>query len=134
MSTAPVHLRPVLLAAAIAATVALPAHACGLAEAFAAAQAYDANYDAARAEFWPLVLRVQDVLERAYAPHGMNMGLNLGRAGGAGVPSHYHFHVVPRWEGDTNFMTVVSGVRLVPEDPRSSWERLRAAFADEEGA
>jgi ATP adenylyltransferase len=90
--------------------------------------------EAARAEFWPLVLQVQDVLERAYAPHGLNMGLNLGRAGGAGVPSHYHFHIVPRWEGDTNFMSVVSGVRLVPEDPRSAWDRLRSMFAEAEGS
>jgi ATP adenylyltransferase len=87
--------------------------------------------EAARREFWPLVLRVQAVLETAYAPHGMNMGINLGRAGGAGVPSHYHFHVVPRWEGDTNFMSVVSGVRLVPEDPRAAWEKLRRLFAEE---
>jgi ATP adenylyltransferase len=86
----------------------------------------------ARAEFWPLVLRCQRVLEQAYAPHGMNLGMNLGRPAGAGVPGHFHFHLVPRWTGDTNFMTVVAEVRLVPEDLRLTRERLRALFDREE--
>jgi ATP adenylyltransferase len=83
----------------------------------------------ARAELWPLVLRVQRVLTAAYAPHGFNLGMNLGRPAGAGVPDHFHFHVVPRWSGDTNFMTVLADLRLIPEDPRQSRERLRALFA-----
>jgi ATP adenylyltransferase len=83
----------------------------------------------ARAEFWPLVLRTQRVLAAAYAPHGFNFGMNLGQPAGAGVPDHFHFHVVPRWAGDTNFMTVLADVRLVPEDLRQSRERLRALFA-----
>src|SRR5512135_841947 len=74
--------------------------------------------EAARAELWPLVLAAQRVLQRAFAPQGFNLGMNLGRAGGAGVPGHYHFHVVPRWEGDTNFMSVVGSVRVVPDDLR----------------
>ncbi len=82
----------------------------------------------ARAELWPLVLRVRRVLAAAYAPQGFNLGMNLGQAAGAGVPDHYHFHVVPRWAGDTNFMTVLAEVRLVPEDLRQSRERLRALF------
>ena len=81
------------------------------------------------AELWPLVLRAQRVLAAAYAPHGFNLGMNLGQPAGAGVPDHYHFHVVPRWTGDTNFMTVLAEVRLVPEDLRQSRERLRALFA-----
>ncbi len=89
---------------------------------------------AARAEFWPLVLRCQAVLERAYRPHGFNLGMNLGRQAGAGVPGHYHFHLVPRWEGDTNFMSVVAGVRVLPEEPRAARHRLRALFAEEDGA
>ena len=87
---------------------------------------------AAQAEFWPLVLKAQRVLQAAYSPHGFNLGMNLGRPAGAGVPGHFHFHLVPRWTGDTNFMTVLAEVRLVPEDLRQSRERLRALFAREE--
>jgi ATP adenylyltransferase len=86
----------------------------------------------AQAEFWPLVLKVQRVLAEAYQPHGFNLGMNLGKPAGAGVPDHFHFHLVPRWNGDTNFMTVLAEVRLVPEDLRQSRERLRALFAREE--
>lgn len=82
----------------------------------------------AKSALWPLVLRSQHALKQAYSPQGFNLGLNLGKAGGAGVPGHYHFHIVPRWEGDTNFMTVLGDVRLVPEDPRSVIERLRPLF------
>lgn len=86
---------------------------------------------AAQAEFWPLVLRTQRVLGEAYAPHGFNLGMNLGSPAGAGVPGHFHFHLVPRWAGDTNFMTVLAEVRLIPEDLRQSRDRLRALFAKE---
>ncbi len=86
----------------------------------------------AREEFWPLVLQTQDVLARAYSPHGFNIGSNLGRAAGAGVPGHFHFHVVPRWDGDTNFMSVVAGVRLIPEEPLEICRRLRRVFSDED--
>jgi ATP adenylyltransferase len=82
-------------------------------------------------EFWPLVLNCQRVLERAYDPDGFNMGMNLGNAAGAGVPGHYHFHIVPRWSGDTNFMSVVAGTRLVPEEPEQVRERLVALFEEE---
>jgi ATP adenylyltransferase len=84
--------------------------------------------EAARAEFWPLVLKVQRVLAGAYSPHGFNLGMNLGKPAGAGVPGHFHFHLVPRWSGDTNFMTVLAEVRLVPEDLRQTRERLRQLF------
>jgi ATP adenylyltransferase len=87
----------------------------------------DAPADA-RAELWPLVLSVQEVLEEDLRPDGFNLGLNLGRAGGAGVPGHFHFHVVPRWQGDTNFMGVVAGVRMVPQALDDSWRRLRGCF------
>jgi ATP adenylyltransferase len=85
-----------------------------------------------RREFWPLVLRAQRVLAAAYTPQGFNLGMNLGLPAGAGVPGHYHFHLVPRWAGDTNFMTVLAEVRLIPEDPRQARDRLRALFAQEE--
>jgi len=87
---------------------------------------------ASQSEFWSLVLKSQRVLTKAYAPHGFNMGLNLGSAAGAGVPGHYHFHIVPRWNGDTNFMTVLGDVRLVPEEPEEVLEKLRPLFASEE--
>jgi ATP adenylyltransferase len=84
---------------------------------------------AAQAETWPLLLLAQRVLEEAYRPDGMNVGLNLGRVAGAGVPDHYHVHLVPRWEGDTNFMTATADTRLVPETPMQTRERLRPLFA-----
>ena len=86
----------------------------------------------AQAELWPLVLKTQRMLARAYNPQGFNLGMNLGAPAGAGVPGHFHFHLVPRWAGDTNFMTVLAEVRLIPEDLRQSRERLRALFAREE--
>lgn len=86
----------------------------------------------AQAELWPLVLKSQRVLAKAYNPQGFNLGMNLGTPAGAGVPGHFHFHLVPRWAGDTNFMTVLAEVRLIPEDLRQSRERLRALFAREE--
>ncbi len=82
----------------------------------------------ARAELWPTVLEAKRVLERLYAPDGFNIGLNLGRAAGAGVPDHFHLHVVPRWDGDTNFMSVVGGVRLIPEDLDDLRDRLTPLF------
>lgn len=85
----------------------------------------------ASVEFWPLVLRAHRVLTAAYRPHGFNFGMNLGACAGAGVPGHYHFHLVPRWHGDTNFMTATAGTRLVPEEPLATARRLRPLFATE---
>ncbi len=82
----------------------------------------------ARADLWPTVLRCQEALEDVYDPDGFNLGMNVGRAAGAGVPGHYHFHVVCRWQADTNFMGVVAGVRMVPEELLDSWTKLRRWF------
>ena len=87
----------------------------------------------ARSELWPLTLTARRVLERAYAPDGLNLGMNLGSAAGAGVPDHFHLHLVPRWNGDTNFASVVGEVRLVPEALDSTRRRLRELFAADGG-
>ena len=67
-------------------------------------------------------------LTEAYRAHGVNVGMNVGRAAGAGVRDHLHVHLVPRWEGDTNFMSVVGDTRVVPEEPAASVARLRPVF------
>jgi diadenosine tetraphosphate (Ap4A) HIT family hydrolase len=67
-------------------------------------------------------------LKGAYAPDGINVGVNIGRPAGAGVPGHVHVHALPRWNGDTNFMTTVAETRVLPEDLPSSWTRVRAAW------
>jgi len=81
------------------------------------------------AELWPLAIECQRVLAEDCSPDGFNLGINLGSAAGAGVPDHFHFHVVPRWGGDTNFMGVVAGVRMVPQSLDATWRRLRERFA-----
>jgi ATP adenylyltransferase len=67
-------------------------------------------------------------LTEAFAPHGLNMGINLGKAAGAGVLDHVHLHVVPRWNGDTNFMTVIGRTRVLPEELPDTAAKLRPIF------
>jgi len=69
------------------------------------------------------------VLNEIYQPQGINVGVNLGRPAGAGIVDHVHVHLVPRWTGDTNFMSVVGNVRVLPEEVHQSADRLRPAFA-----
>jgi len=71
-------------------------------------------------------------LDAAYRPDGVNLGVNLGRAAGAGVPGHVHLHAVPRWVGDTNFMTAVAETRVLPESLRTSFEKLKKAWPHSE--
>jgi ATP adenylyltransferase len=84
-----------------------------------------------RREIMETVARCEAILEAEYRPHGMNVGLNLGRAAGAGVVGHLHVHLVPRWDGDSNFASVIGGTRIIPETPPQTWERLRPLFQDD---
>jgi ATP adenylyltransferase len=72
--------------------------------------------------------RAVGVVEAVLSPDGINVGMNLGRAAGAGIADHLHWHVVPRWVGDTNFMPVLADQRVVPEALARTWEKLRAGF------
>jgi len=76
-------------------------------------------------ELIDLAQRTERVLNHVYSTHGFNFGLNVGKAAGAGVAQHLHLHAMPRWTGDTNFMTTVAESRVLPEDLESTWRRLR---------
>jgi ATP adenylyltransferase len=84
--------------------------------------------DATTVEMMRLARRIERVFEEIYHPQGVNIGMNLGKAAGAGVAEHLHLHLLPRWLGDTNFMTVIGETRVLPESLDQTWERLRTAF------
>ncbi len=79
-------------------------------------------------EFWATVTRAIDVVRRAYDPDGMNVGMNLGRAAGGSIATHLHMHVVPRWSGDSNFVSAIANAQTLPEALDVSAARLRAAW------
>ncbi len=81
-------------------------------------------------EFMRVTARAEKALRTAYRPHGLNMGVNVGRTSGAGVVGHLHLHIVPRWNGDTNFMPVIGGTKVLPESLDTTYARLREALAD----
>ena len=78
-----------------------------------------------RIDLMELVTASEALLKRALKPDGLNVGINLGSAAGAGIPQHLHVHIVPRWSGDTNFMPVVGQVRVLPIALHEMWERLK---------
>ena len=79
-------------------------------------------------ELTDLSRRAVAILGEVYRPHGFNLGMNLGQAAGAGVSDHLHLHVLPRWSGDANFMTTVGETRVIPEDLRTTYDKLRGRF------
>ncbi len=83
---------------------------------------------ATAAELMSVTQRAVDALRQVYSPDGFNLGMNLGRSAGAGVPDHLHMHVVPRWNGDTNFMPVVSQTKVLPESLDQTYARLEPHF------
>ena len=82
------------------------------------------------AEVWSFSRRAVAAVEKAYGPDGVNLGANLGEAAGAGIPAHLHLHVLPRWSGDTNFMTSIGETRVLPESLEETWTKVRAAWGN----
>lgn len=76
-------------------------------------------------DFTKMVIKAQEILTQALKPHGFNIGINIGSAAGAGIPNHIHCHIVPRWEGDTNFMPVLSDTKVLPQSLQAMWQRLK---------
>jgi ATP adenylyltransferase len=84
-----------------------------------------------RAEMMELTARCMTVLRKIYGSQAFNMGANIGEAAGAGVKSHVHLHIVPRWPGDTNFMSAVSETRVLPELLEQTWQRVKDGFLED---
>ncbi|HZR65372.1 MAG TPA: HIT domain-containing protein [Terriglobales bacterium] len=82
----------------------------------------------AATEMMSLAQKMEGVLREIYAPDGINLGMNVGRAAGAGVAGHVHMHVLPRWVGDTNFMTTVGESRVLPESLDATYKKIRSRF------
>ena len=88
----------------------------------------DALSEEAASEMMSLARTAVRHLKALYRPDGLNLGMNLGKSAGAGIAGHLHLHVLPRWTGDTNFMTAVGETRVLPESLEETWERVRRAF------
>ncbi|MDR3708269.1 MAG: HIT domain-containing protein [Capsulimonadaceae bacterium] len=83
-------------------------------------------------EIMTLTVAAQQALGRAFGPHGYNIGMNLGRVAGAGIADHLHLHIVPRWNGDSNFMTVTGETRVLPEGLESTYQKILNAWRGNE--
>jgi ATP adenylyltransferase len=86
--------------------------------------------EATFAELWRAVRSATIAVKAAFSPHGVNVGINDGEAGGGSVPDHLHVHVVPRWRSDTNFITTTANARVLPIALVDTWERIRAAWPE----
>jgi ATP adenylyltransferase len=86
--------------------------------------------EAAAAEMMSLARRVEQIIREVYKPDGLNLGMNLGEAAGAGIEQHIHLHVLPRWRGDANFMTSVGNTRILPEALQDTYRKLKTHFPD----
>jgi ATP adenylyltransferase len=84
--------------------------------------------EAAAQEMMALTRKLEGILRELYHPEGLNLGMNLGKAAGAGVAGHIHMHVLPRWVADANFMSVIGETRVLPEDLATTYKRIRAKF------
>lgn len=100
---------------------------------YAHASEIDALDPGVLTEMMGMAARVVTALRGIYGPHGFNLGLNLGEAAGAGIADHLHLHIVPRWRGDTSFVTVSGGIRVIPEDLTETFRKLRAALEAQGG-
>jgi len=85
---------------------------------------------AAAEEMMALSQRMEDVLRQLYHPDGINLGMNIGKAAGAGIAGHIHMHVLPRWVADANFVSVVGETRVLPETLEETWKRMRTAMEE----
>ncbi len=82
-------------------------------------------------EMMALARQCEQVLQEVYQPDGFNIGFNVGKSAGAGVAGHLHLHIVPRWEGDANFVSVIGQTRVIPEDLETTYEKLSSHFQSE---
>jgi ATP adenylyltransferase len=83
------------------------------------------------ADLFETVKLCEKVITKMYSPDGLNIGMNLGKAAGAGIDQHLHVHIVPRWNGDVNFMTAISGTRVIPESFEQVYSKLKEQFDNE---
>ena len=91
--------------------------------------AYDRLSDEERAEMGSLTAKAIGWIREALSPDAFNVGINQGKAAGAGIPQHLHQHVVPRWHGDTSFMSALGNVRVIPEELKTTFDKIKAALA-----